>query len=99
MFAKLYLPSGDCCGLHCFFIPIRDPETLLTYPGITVIDMGHKLGLNGVDNGYVSNQFIVKVRTDELYIILFESRMNESRKKSKREILKSLWIYSMKDIH
>lgn len=51
VFAQLYTPDGVCHGLHCFVVPVRDPRTLLPYPGITIADMGHKIGLNGVDNG------------------------------------------------
>ncbi|XP_066973372.1 peroxisomal acyl-coenzyme A oxidase 3-like isoform X1 [Macrobrachium rosenbergii] len=53
VFAQLYTPDGVCHGLHIFFVPIRDPRTFMPYPGVTIVDMGHKLGLNGVDNGVV----------------------------------------------
>ncbi|MPC20402.1 Peroxisomal acyl-coenzyme A oxidase 3 [Portunus trituberculatus] len=52
VFAQLYTPDGVCHGLHCFIVPLRDPHTLQTYPGITIVDMGHKIGLNGIDNGW-----------------------------------------------
>lgn len=51
VFAQLYTPDGTCHGLHCFIVALRDPQTLKTYPGITIVDMGPKIGLNGVDNG------------------------------------------------
>ena len=51
VFAQLYTPDEQCHGLHTFFVPIRNPHTFLPYPGVTIMDMGHKIGLNGVDNG------------------------------------------------
>jgi acyl-CoA oxidase len=37
-------------GVHCVVVPIRD-EGGDPLPGVTIADCGHKLGLNGVDNG------------------------------------------------
>ena len=52
VYAQLYTPDGKCHGLHAFVAPIRDPHSLMTLPGVMVGDMGEKLGLNGMDNGY-----------------------------------------------
>lgn len=38
-------------GVHAFIVPTRDMKTHQTLPGIEIHDCGHKVGLNGVDNG------------------------------------------------
>ncbi|XP_063914624.1 peroxisomal acyl-coenzyme A oxidase 3-like [Zophobas morio] len=52
VFAQLVL-DGVFYGLHCFVVPIRDARTLLPYPGLVIGDMGEKVGLQGIDNGFV----------------------------------------------
>ncbi|XP_010519778.1 PREDICTED: acyl-coenzyme A oxidase 2, peroxisomal [Tarenaya hassleriana] len=56
VFAKLILPTHDSkgtsdMGVHAFIVPIRDMRTHQTLPGVEIHDCGHKIGLNGVDNG------------------------------------------------
>jgi len=42
--------GGKNEGLNSFIVQIRD-EKMKPMPGVTIEDMGHKMGLNGVDNG------------------------------------------------
>jgi len=42
--------KGKNEGVNAFLVPIRDLKTHAVLPGVTVNDMGHKLGANGVDN-------------------------------------------------
>ncbi|KAF8405989.1 hypothetical protein HHK36_008069 [Tetracentron sinense] len=56
VFAKLMLPTHDMkgvsdMGVHAFIVPIRDMKMHHTLRGIEIHDCGHKVGLNGVDNG------------------------------------------------
>ncbi|OVA14618.1 Acyl-CoA oxidase [Macleaya cordata] len=56
VFARLILPTHDArgssdMGVHAFIVPIRDMKTHQTLHGIEINDCGHKVGLNGVDNG------------------------------------------------
>lgn len=49
VFAQLVI-GEERYGVHAFVVPIRDEEGA-PMPGVFIQDCGHKLGLNGVDNG------------------------------------------------
>ncbi|PQJ32215.1 acyl-CoA oxidase [Nonlabens arenilitoris] len=49
VFAQLIVDEEEY-GIHAFLVPIRNKQGE-TMPGITIGDNGHKMGLNGVDNG------------------------------------------------
>lgn len=49
VFAQLEV-SGERHGIHAFLVPIRDAAGELL-EGVRAGDSGHKMGLNGVDNG------------------------------------------------
>ncbi len=51
VFAKLVIDGKDY-GVNAFIVPIRNKEKQ-TLPGVTIEDCGHKMGLNGVDNGII----------------------------------------------
>ena len=54
VFAQLYTEGSDGRpqrhGVHAVLVPIRDAEGA-PWPGVSIEDCGHKMGLNGVDNG------------------------------------------------
>jgi acyl-CoA oxidase len=60
--AKLLLPSGvsgvssgapllEDKGVHAFFVPLRDVATHRPLNGVSLGDIGPKLGFNSIDNG------------------------------------------------
>ncbi|MFL9832202.1 acyl-CoA dehydrogenase [Flavobacterium sp. ST-87] len=51
VFAKLIIDGTDY-GVNAFIVPLRD-ENGVVLKGITIGDCGHKMGLNGVDNGTI----------------------------------------------
>ncbi|MFH6996710.1 acyl-CoA dehydrogenase [Flavobacterium sp. FlaQc-57] len=52
VFAKLVIDGHDY-GVNAFVVPLRDTNGN-TLNGVTIGDCGHKMGLNGVDNGTIS---------------------------------------------
>lgn len=51
VFAQLEV-AGEQHGVHALVVPLRD-EAGVPLPGVRIEDDGHKMGLNGVDNGRI----------------------------------------------
>ena len=64
VFAKLIIDGKDY-GVNAFVVPLRD-EAGKILNGITIGDCGHKMGLNGVDNGTISFDNVVIPKDDML---------------------------------
>jgi len=65
VFAQLYV-DGVNNGVHAILVPIRDGVAGPMMPGVTVNDMGHRMGLNGVDNALLSFENVKVPRTNLL---------------------------------
>jgi acyl-CoA oxidase len=57
VFAKLIIDDHDY-GVNAFVVPLRDTNGNVLN-GVTIGDCGHKMGLNGVDNGTISFNNVV----------------------------------------
>lgn len=64
VFAQLVI-DGIGYGVHTVLVPIRDKD-MHPLPGVTVVDMGVKMGLNGVDNARLSFDNVCVPRTNLL---------------------------------
>ncbi|GAB6023199.1 acyl-Coenzyme A oxidase [Chamberlinius hualienensis] len=53
LYAQLQTQDNKSRGLHVFVIPLRNPKTHQPFPGVVIGDMGPKIGLDGIDNGFV----------------------------------------------
>ncbi|KAI8368506.1 acyl-CoA dehydrogenase/oxidase C-terminal [Blakeslea trispora] len=74
VFAQLIV-QGKRYGTKCFVVPLRDPTTYHTLPGITIGDLGKKMGRDGIDNGYI--QF-THVRIPRGYMLMKHTRVLRS---------------------
>jgi len=52
VWAQLFI-EDKCHGPHVFVVPLRDKKTFKPFNGITLGDCGKKMGLDGIDNGFI----------------------------------------------
>lgn len=74
VFAQLIV-KGKNYGTKCFVVPLRDPSTYNTLPGINIGDLGKKMGRDGIDNGYI--QF-THVRIPRSYMLMKHTKVSRS---------------------
>ncbi|KAJ8736601.1 hypothetical protein PYW08_007257 [Mythimna loreyi] len=63
--AQLY-SKGECHGIHSFIVQVRDEDTHMPLPGIKVGEIGVKMGLNSVNNGFLGFENVRIPRTNML---------------------------------
>lgn len=66
VYARLIINERDY-GVKTFVVQLRDPHTFQNMPGITIGDIGKKMGRDGIDNGYV--QF-TRVRVPRAHMLM-----------------------------
>jgi acyl-CoA oxidase len=52
VFAQLIV-KGMCYGTKTFIVPLRNPKTYALLPGVSIGDIGKKMGRDGIDNGWM----------------------------------------------
>ncbi|WFD01322.1 acyl-CoA oxidase [Malassezia yamatoensis] len=71
VFAQLIV-KGKKHGTKTFIVPLRDPQTYRLLPGITIGDIGKKMGRDGIDNGYIQFTY---VRIPRAYMLMRYSQV------------------------
>ncbi|KAF7726815.1 fatty-acyl coenzyme A oxidase [Apophysomyces ossiformis] len=74
VFAQLVV-KGKRYGTKCFVVPLRDPKTYATLPGINIGDIGKKMGRDGIDNGWI--QF-TNVRIPRGYMLMKHTKVSRA---------------------
>ena len=87
VFAHLMM-DGKNEGLHTFLVPIRS-KNMKPKKGVTIWDMGHKIGVNGVDNASLSFD---NVRIPRENLLDAMSTVSESGEFSSEGYRKHFWV-------
>ncbi|EFO15935.1 hypothetical protein LOAG_12572 [Loa loa] len=98
IFAQLYI-NHTCHGLHAFCIQIRYLKKMLPLKGITIGDMGEKVGAwNGIDNGWIKfdrHRFHLDALLNRFATVLPDGTYQSIFKNTKEQQLASLAILSI----
>lgn len=65
---------GKCYGPHAFIVQTRDENTHRSMPGVTLGDLGSKIGINTVDNGFLK---LNNVRIPRRQMLMGHSKVHE----------------------
>ena len=57
VFARMIVHGKDY-GTKTFVVQLRDIDTYETLPGVTIGDIGKKMGRDGIDNGYIQFTYV-----------------------------------------
>lgn len=69
--------KGKGYGVKPFVVPLREPETFTLLPGVTIGDIGMKMGRNAIDNGWIQFTYVRIPRTNMLMRYTKVSRNGE----------------------
>ncbi|PVZ99193.1 hypothetical protein BB558_004798 [Smittium angustum] len=78
VFARLIIDNKDY-GVKTFIVPLRNPETWELLAGISIGDIGKKMGRDQIDNGWI--QF-TNVRIPRSYMLMKHTKVSASGKVS-----------------
>ncbi|KAK9370976.1 acyl-CoA oxidase-domain-containing protein [Lipomyces kononenkoae] len=71
-FARLIVKGKDY-GVKSFVVPLRDPMTYELKPGVSIGDIGKKMGRDGIDNGWVQFSY---VRIPRQFMLMKHSKVD-----------------------
>ncbi|GJN92665.1 hypothetical protein Rhopal_005700-T1 [Rhodotorula paludigena] len=74
VFAQLII-KDMVYGVKNFMVPLRNPKTYQLLPGITIGDIGKKMGRDGIDNGWI--QF-TNVRIPRAYMLMKHTQVTRN---------------------
>ncbi|XP_060528375.1 probable peroxisomal acyl-coenzyme A oxidase 1 [Cylas formicarius] len=64
--------NGKRYGVHTFVVQLRDEETHMPLPGVTIGEIGPKLGMNGTNQGFLA---LAKVRIPRANMLMRHSQV------------------------